>query len=211
MQGKTVNLAARNDIENLAGLLKGDKVALSAGRDVNLKASTQSNASGGVSSTRVDGVARIDAGDLNVQAGRDVNAQAAGIAATGDARIQAGNDINLTTEQERYAESYDYGKKNRSEMRSATEVGSRIVAGGNLTLIAGQDVNARAAEVTSDKQLAVGADATSMSSPAPTAITPTARPITRSAGSCRARANTARPSRTGQHRLPRLSRATVQC
>ncbi|MGZ0102737.1 hemagglutinin repeat-containing protein [Achromobacter sp. KK8] len=157
MQGKTVNLAARNDIENLAGLLKGDKVALSAGRDVNLKASTQSNASGGVSSTRVDGVARIDAGDLNVQAGRDVNAQAAGIAATGDARIQAGNDINLTTEQERYAESYDYGKKNRSEMRSATEVGSRIVAGGNLTLIAGQDVNARAAEVTSDKQLAVGA------------------------------------------------------
>ncbi|WP_081397521.1 hemagglutinin repeat-containing protein [Achromobacter xylosoxidans] len=157
MQGKTVNLAARNDIENLAGLLKGDKVALSAGRDVNLKASTQSNASGGVSSTRVDGVARIDAGDLNVQAGRDVNAQAAGISATGDARIQAGNDINLTTEQERYAESYDYGKKNRSEMRSATEVGSRIVAGGNLTLIAGQDVNARAAEVTSDKQLAVGA------------------------------------------------------
>ncbi|MFY3174391.1 hemagglutinin repeat-containing protein [Achromobacter xylosoxidans] len=157
MQGKTVNLAARNDIENLAGLLKGDKVALSAGRDVNLKASTQSNASGGVSSTRVDGVARIDAGDLNVQAGRDVNAQAGGISATGDARIQAGNDINLTTEQERYAESYDYGKKNRSEMRSATEVGSRIVAGGNLTLIAGQDVNARAAEVTSDKQLAVGA------------------------------------------------------
>ncbi|CUR78935.1 hemagglutinin repeat-containing protein [Achromobacter xylosoxidans] len=130
---------------------------MSAGRDVNLKASTQSNASGGVSSTRVDGVARIDAGDLNVQAGRDVNAQAAGISATGDARIQAGNDINLTTEQERYAESYDYGKKNRSEMRSATEVGSRIVAGGNLTLIAGQDVNARAAEVTSDKQLAVGA------------------------------------------------------
>ncbi|MFY1955294.1 hemagglutinin repeat-containing protein [Achromobacter xylosoxidans] len=157
MQGKTVNLAARNDIENMAGLLKGDKVALSAGRDVNLKASTQSNASGGVSSTRVDGVARIDAGDLNVQAGRDVNAQAGGISATGDARIQAGNDINLTTEQERYAESYDYGKKNRSEMRSATEVGSRIVAGGNLTLIAGQDVNARAAEVTSDKQLAVGA------------------------------------------------------
>ncbi|CUJ39469.1 Filamentous hemagglutinin [Achromobacter xylosoxidans] len=157
IQAKTVNLNARNDINNIAGLLKGDKIALSAGRDINLRASTQSNASGGVSSTRVDGVARIDAGDLNVQAGRDVNAQAAGISATGDARIQAGNDINLTTEQERYAESYDYGKKNRSEMRSATEVGSRIVAGGNLTLIAGQDVNARAAEVTSDKQLAVGA------------------------------------------------------
>ena len=157
MQARTVNLNARNDINNIAGLLKGDKIALIAGRDINLRATTQSNASGGVSSTRVDGVARIDAGDLNAQAGRDVNAQAAGISATSDARIQAGNDINLTTGQERYAESYNYGKKNRSEMRSATEVGSRIVAGGNLTLTAGQDVNARAAEVTSDKQLAVGA------------------------------------------------------
>ncbi|WP_246289360.1 hemagglutinin repeat-containing protein [Achromobacter deleyi] len=157
MQGKTVNLNARNDIDNIAGLLKGDKVALSAGRDINLQASTQSNASGGVSSTRVDGVARIDAGDLNVQAGRDINAQAAGVFASGDARIKAGNNINLTAVQEEYAESYNYGSKNRSAMRSTTEVGSRIVADGNLTLMAGQDVNARAAEVTSDKQLAVGA------------------------------------------------------
>jgi filamentous hemagglutinin len=157
MQGQTVNLAARNDIDNIAGLLKGDAVALSAGRDINLTATTQSNASGGVSSTRIDGVARIDAGTLNAQAGRDFNAQAAAIVASGDARIQAGNNINLTTAEERYAESYNYGKKNRAEMHSSTEVGSRIAAGGNLTLVAGQDVNARAAEVTSDKQLAVGA------------------------------------------------------
>ncbi|WP_338880431.1 hemagglutinin repeat-containing protein [Achromobacter veterisilvae] len=157
MQGQTVNLAARNDIDNIAGLLKGDAVALSAGRDINLTATTQSNASGGVSSTRIDGVARIDAGTLNAQAGRDFNAQAAAIAASGDARIQAGNNINLTTAEERYAESYNYGKKNRAEMHSSTEVGSSIAAGGNLTLVAGRDVNARAAEVTSDKQLAVGA------------------------------------------------------
>ncbi|AXA80554.1 filamentous hemagglutinin (plasmid) [Achromobacter xylosoxidans] len=157
MLGQTVNLAARNDIDNIAGLLRGDKVALSAARDVNLTATTQSNASGGVSSTRVDGVARIEAGDLNVQAGRDINAQAASISASRDARIQAGNDINLGSADERYAESYDYGKKNRSQMRSKTEVGSRVVADGNLTLVAGQDVNARAAEVTSERQLAVGA------------------------------------------------------
>ncbi|WMD19452.1 hemagglutinin repeat-containing protein [Achromobacter seleniivolatilans] len=157
MQGKTVNLAARNDIDNLAGLLKGDSVTLAAGRDINLTESTQSNASGGVSSTRVDGVARIDAGSLNAQAGRDFNAQAAAISATADARVQAGRDINLTTAEDRYAESYDYGKKNRAEMRSSTDVGTQIAAGGNLTLIAGQDVNAIAAQVSSDKQLAVGA------------------------------------------------------
>ncbi|PTW84029.1 hypothetical protein DBL07_26015 [Achromobacter mucicolens] len=44
-------------------------------------------------------------------------------------------------------------------MRSCTssEVGSSIAADGNLTLIAGQDVNARAADVTAGEQLAVGA------------------------------------------------------
>ncbi|MNX32943.1 Adenosine monophosphate-protein transferase and cysteine protease IbpA precursor [compost metagenome] len=157
MQGKSVNLAARNDIDNLAGLLKGDAVSLSAGRDINLLASTQSNVRGGISNTIIDGVARIDAGTLSAQAGRDFNAQAAAIATTDDARIQAGNNINLTTADTRYGESFSFGKKNRSEMRTTEELGTQIAAGGNLTLIAGQDVNARAAQVSSDQQLAVGA------------------------------------------------------
>ncbi|WP_238891066.1 hemagglutinin repeat-containing protein [Achromobacter insuavis] len=157
IQGKTVNLNARNDIDNLAGLLKGDAVALTAGRDVNLTSSTQSNVRGGVSNTIIDGVARVDAGSLNVQAGRDVNAQAAAIAATGDASIRAGNDINLTAVGTSYGESFNFGKKNRSEMRTTEDVGTRIAAAGNLTLMAAQDINAIAAQVSSDKQLAVGA------------------------------------------------------
>lgn len=157
MQGKSVNLAARNDIDNLAGLLKGDAVSLSAGRDINLLASTQSNVRGGISNTIIGGVARIDAGTLNAQAGRDFTAQAAAIATKEDASIQAGNDINLTTADTRYGESFSFGKKNSSEMRTTEEIGTQIAAGGNLTLIAGQDVNARAAQVTSDQQLAVGA------------------------------------------------------
>ena len=157
IQGKTVNLNARNDIDNLAGLLKGDSVALTAGRDVNLTSSTQSNVRGGISNTIIDGVARVDAGSLNVQAGRDVNAQAAAIAATGDASIRAGNDINLTAVGTSYGESFNFGKKNRSEMRTTEDVGTRIAAAGNLTLMAAQDINAIAAQVSSDKQLAVGA------------------------------------------------------
>ncbi|WP_241068508.1 hemagglutinin repeat-containing protein [Achromobacter insuavis] len=157
IQGKTVNLNARNDIDNLAGLLKGDAVALTAGRDVNLTSSAQSNVRGGISNTIIDGVARVDAGSLNVQAGRDVNAQAAAIAATGDASIRAGNDINLTAVGTSYGESFNFGKKNRSEMRTTEDVGTRIAAAGNLTLMAAQDINAIAAQVSSDKQLAVGA------------------------------------------------------
>ncbi len=157
MQGKTVNLNARNDIDNLAGLLKGESVSLVAGRDINLTSSTQSNVRGGISNTIVDGVARVDAGTLSAQAGRDFNAQAAAIAAKDDATIRAGNDINLTAAGTRYGESHDFGKKNRAEMRTTTDIGTQIAAGGNLTLIATQDVNAIAAQVASDKQLAVGA------------------------------------------------------
>ncbi|MCF7767947.1 hemagglutinin repeat-containing protein [Achromobacter pulmonis] len=157
IQGKTVNLNARNDIDNLAGLLKGDGVTLTAGRDINLTASTQSNVRGGISNTIVDGVARIDAGTLNAQAGRDVNAQAAAIVTSGDASIRAGNDINLTAAGTSYGESFNFGKKNRSEMRTTEDIGTQIAAGGNLTLMAVRDVNAIAAQVASDKQLAVGA------------------------------------------------------
>ncbi|GAB1841193.1 hypothetical protein MyNCGM152_19430 [Achromobacter xylosoxidans] len=157
IQGKTVNLNARNDIDNLAGLLKGDAVALTAGRDVNLTSSTQSNVRGGIGNTIIDGVARVDAGTLNVQAGRDVNAQAAAIAATGDASIRAGNDINLTAAGTNYGESFNFGKKNRSEMRTTEDIGTQIAAGGNLTLMAVQDINAITAQVSSEKQLAVGA------------------------------------------------------
>jgi len=157
IQGKTVNLHARNDIDNLAGLLKGDAIALTAGRDITLTSSTQSNVRGGISNTLIDGVARIDAGTLNVQAGRDVNARAAAIAATRDASIRAGVAINLTAAGTNYAESFNFGKKNRSEMRTTEDVGTRIAAAGNLTLMAAQDIKAIAAQVSSDKQLAMGA------------------------------------------------------
>ncbi len=102
-------------------------------------------------------MARVDACTLNVQAGRDLNAQAVAIAATGDASIRAGNDINLTAAGTSYGESFNFGKKNRSEMRTTEDVGTRIAAAGNLTLMATQDINAIAAQVSSDKQLAVGA------------------------------------------------------
>ncbi|MFY3302973.1 hemagglutinin repeat-containing protein [Achromobacter xylosoxidans] len=155
MQAGSIDLTARNDIHDLAGLLKGGAIALKAGRDITLSASTRSSASGGVSSTRIDGVSRIDAGTLDIQAGRDLSAQAAVIDATGDARIQAGNDINLTSAETRYAESFRYDSRNRAELRAATDVGTRIAAGGDLTLIAGNDVNARAADVSAAGALGV--------------------------------------------------------
>ncbi|WP_459616509.1 hemagglutinin repeat-containing protein [Bordetella sp. 2513F-2] len=161
VQAETVDLAARTDITNVAGLIKGDDVSLEAGRDVNLLATTQSFQSGdalrGASGTVVDGVARIDAKNLEVQAGRDINAQTAVIRAEEDARLQAGNDINLTTTQTAYAEDYYRKKKNSSNLDVTSEIGSQFSAGGDFTMIAGRDVNARAADVSAEGRLSVGA------------------------------------------------------
>jgi filamentous hemagglutinin len=157
IQGATVDLAAREDLTNLVSLIKGDNVALKAGRDIALTSTSASENFGSTWGTHVSGVARVDAGNLNMQAGRDITLTAAQVSVKDDARLQAGRDIALETLTESHGETLVLNKNNRHDLSTSSEVGSTIAAGGNLTLVAGQDVNARAAEVTAGKQLAVGA------------------------------------------------------
>ena len=157
IQGAIVDLAAREDLTNLVSLIKGNNVALSAGRDIALTSTSASENNGATWGSYVSGVSRVDAGNLSMQAGRDINLTAAQVTATEDARLQAGRDINLATLQESHGESLVRNKKNRHDLSTSSEVGSSIAADGNLTLIAGHDVNARAADVTAGEQLAVGA------------------------------------------------------
>ena len=157
IQGSTVDLAAREDLTNLVSLIKGDNVALKAGNDIALTSTAASENFGSTWGTHVSGVARIDADNLNMQAGRDITLTAAQVSVKDDARLQAGRDIALETLTESHGETLVLNKNNRHDLSTSSEVGSTIAAGGNLTLVAGQDVNARAAEVTAGKQLAVGA------------------------------------------------------
>ena len=101
-------------------------------------------------------MARVDAGSLNMQAGRDLTLTAAQVSVKDDARLQAGRDINFGTLTESHGESFALDSRNRHAL-STSKIGAAVAAGGNLTLVAGQDVNARAADVTAGKQLAVGA------------------------------------------------------
>jgi filamentous hemagglutinin len=157
IQGATVDLSARTNLTNLVSLIKGDAVTLKAGRDIALTSTAASENFGSTWGSHVTGVARVEAGDLNIRAGRDINLTAAQINAERNAGLQAGRDINLETLTERHGESIVINKKNRHDLSTSKEIGSSIAAGGNVTLIAGQDVNARAADVTADKKLAVGA------------------------------------------------------
>ncbi|WFP06235.1 hemagglutinin repeat-containing protein [Achromobacter spanius] len=157
VQGATVDLSARTNLTNLASRILGDAVTLKAGRDIALTSTAASENFGSTWGSHVTGVARVEAGDLNMRAGRDINLTAAQVNAERNAGLQAGRDINLATLTERHGESIVINKKNRHDLSTSKEIGSSIAAGGNLTLIAGQDVNARAADVTADKKLAVGA------------------------------------------------------
>ena len=80
-----------------------------------------------------------------MQAGRDLALTAAQVVAKDDARLQAGRDIVLDTLTESHGDRIARGSRNRHETRSSREIGADIAAGGNLTLVAGQDINARAA------------------------------------------------------------------
>ncbi|WZB60491.1 hemagglutinin repeat-containing protein [Achromobacter xylosoxidans] len=157
IQGGSVNLAAREDLTNLVSSIKGGKVALSAGRDIALTSTSASENYGSSWGAYLTGVARVDAGSLSMQAGRDLTLTAAQVAVKDDARLQAGRDIVLDTLTESHGDRIARGSRNRHETRSSREIGADIALGGNLTLVAGQDINARAANVTADQQLVVGA------------------------------------------------------
>lgn len=100
IQGALVDLAARENLTNLASLIKGEATALSAGRDIALISTTASENFGSTCGTHLNGVARVDAGQLNMQAGRDIILTAAQVSATEDARLQADRDIGLETVSE---------------------------------------------------------------------------------------------------------------
>ncbi|SEJ60669.1 hemagglutinin repeat-containing protein [Achromobacter sp. NFACC18-2] len=155
IQGSIVDLAAREDLINLVSLIKGDNVALSAGRDIALTSTSASENHGASWGSYISGVSRVDAGNLSMQAGRDINLTAAQVTATEDARLQAGRDINLATLTQSHNESLVRNSKNRHDLSTSSEVGTVIAADGNLTLIAGQDFNARAADVMAGNQLGV--------------------------------------------------------
>ncbi|QQB36310.1 hemagglutinin repeat-containing protein [Achromobacter deleyi] len=157
IQGTLVDLAARENLTNLASLIKGDAVALSAGRDIALTSTTASENFGSTWGTHLSGVSSVDAGRLNLQAGRDITLTAAQVSASEDAYLQAGRDVRLETVAQNHGERIVADARNRHELTASREIGATLTAGGDMTWIAGQDVNARAADATAGKLLTVHA------------------------------------------------------
>ncbi|MCW8167262.1 hypothetical protein D8B22_20935, partial [Verminephrobacter aporrectodeae subsp. tuberculatae] len=154
--GQDTSLAARTDLNTIGGsITASDSLVATAGRDINVesKTRTQHNAQG--SRTHVDRVAGLyvtgSAGTLLASAGRDANLVAAAIQnqGSGDTRITAKNNVNLGTVTQGQSDRIVWNSTTQRSDARQSEVGTQIQAQGNVRLQAGNDLNARAADVTS--------------------------------------------------------------
>ena len=131
-------------------------VAVVAGRDVNLLAKTTTTGGGDNSRTTVQG-SSLSGAHVVVTAGHNATLQAAQVVATtGGVSVTAGNDINLSTATESERSKTQRDANNWKREATSTEIGTQIVAQGDIVLNAGQDLTARAAQVTSATGAVVG-------------------------------------------------------
>ena len=158
VSGAAVGLQAVQDIDNIGGQIRAQSSALlSAGRDINLRTTTQSStnkvAGNSFAQTGIDRVAGLyvsgAAGVLLASAGRDLNLTAAqiGNTGTGATALSAGNNLNLNTVTTGTSQNINWDSKNYLRQSQSQDVGTQINTAGNLTFNAGQDLSAKAASV----------------------------------------------------------------
>ncbi|HKS33163.1 MAG TPA: hemagglutinin repeat-containing protein, partial [Enterobacteriaceae bacterium] len=158
--GGKLDITAGNDLTIKASNIDGAKGAsLTAGNDLNLlsvKNSVQDNRWKKTYSETIDGTTLTSGEGLSLAAGRDLNGEAAGMAAEGDVTLKAGRDITLQSEATRN-ESYSGSGGNREIKKTVRQQGTEIAAGGDIAIQAGRDLTSNAAQVVAQQDIAVAA------------------------------------------------------
>lgn len=157
ISGTDTALSARTDLNNIGGLIQGgDSLTLTAGRDINIASTTSTQSSSQGSRTNINRVAGLYVSNPNAvlvaSAGRDVNLMAASIVNSGTdgtTVLNAGNNLNLGTVTEASSQANARNGKNYLRTSESSEIGTNIQTSGDITLQSGNDINARAATVTS--------------------------------------------------------------
>ncbi|WP_225758230.1 hemagglutinin repeat-containing protein [Leclercia sp. Marseille-Q4284] len=169
IQGADVNLNARTDINNIGGAIVGDSSVLaSAGRDINLTSTTLSadsvNGENSFARTTINSVSGIyvqgDDGKLALQSGQDITLTGAQVIASGEngkAQLVAGRDMTLNTVETASRDNLVWDGDNSLKQGQTQTVGSEVTGKGDVTLAAGNDLNARAAALSAGEALNVSA------------------------------------------------------
>ncbi|MDX5630618.1 MULTISPECIES: hemagglutinin repeat-containing protein, partial [unclassified Brenneria] len=169
IQGADVRLNARTDISNIGGILQGnDSLLAVAGRDINATSTTRSAESAAdrnhFARTTIDSVSGIyvqgEDGKFTLQAARDLNLTAAQLVNSGEngqTRLVAGRDVNLNTVSTASSDELVWDAENTLKQSRRDSVGSEVVASGDVILAAGNDIDARAASLSSENALQLSA------------------------------------------------------
>ncbi|WP_186261495.1 hemagglutinin repeat-containing protein, partial [Burkholderia gladioli] len=126
--GTTV-VSASHDVVNASGMITGNRVAVSAGRDivnttlVDAVGATGASGASKVSTSLIGRQASIAAtGDLSVEAGRDLALHGATLSAGGDVLVTAGRDISVDTVQSTTNQSMYLNDQHHWEESNTTHV-----------------------------------------------------------------------------------------
>ena len=157
--GKDVLAQTRSDLINLGGsFAAGRSLTLQAGGNLQMESTVRTSTSAQGSRTQIDRLATLyvgqadgseGSGQLLALAGGDARFTATRIDSGGSVTLAAGNNLHLATVQEASDQQIVWNSKNRRSDTRQQEVGTLIQSQGDLTLIAGQDLTARAASVSS--------------------------------------------------------------
>ncbi len=157
--GTTV-VSASNDVVNASGMITGNRVAVSAGRDivnttlVDAVGATGASGASKVSTSLIGQQGTIAAtGDLSAQAGRDLTLHGANLSAGGNAQVTAGRDVNVDTVQSSTNQSMHLSDQRHWEESTTQNVTSGITAGGNLAMQSGNDTTLKGTTVSAGKDL----------------------------------------------------------
>ncbi|ROP60173.1 filamentous hemagglutinin [Enterobacter sp. BIGb0383] len=156
--------AGKNITIGGASLTSGGGMLMKAWGDIALNAnnieSTRNLSEGKSKTTRASasyqGSTLSAGGNLVLEAGQDIRAQAAGMVAEKSVELQAGRDINLDALATRQADSYKASKKTVIN-EHVRQQGTEIASGTDTVIIAGRDMNAQAAQVTAKGDIGVQA------------------------------------------------------
>uniref|UniRef100_UPI0023AF9945 hemagglutinin repeat-containing protein n=1 Tax=Sedimenticola hydrogenitrophicus TaxID=2967975 RepID=UPI0023AF9945 len=169
LSAQTMALSAERDIGNRAGRIQAEeRLSLRAGRDITVAAATREGVNQ-VGASRyerlhLDGIGTLRVmnpdGVLMAVAGRDIHLNTAQVSNSGErgsTALIAGNNIDLDTTTTRQREAVVWDPRSYRTETRAREEGTRINSAGDLALLAGVDINSRAATINSDGSLEVSA------------------------------------------------------
>ena len=160
IRGGSVRLRAAQDINLTGGSVIAENILQLQAENIRLRSTTATGGDRQNGNTTVDRVAGLyvtapEGGILQVQAGKRLQADAALISnssANGQTRLLAGEQIRLGTVQTEHHETLGgIDDRRHRHVHQTAEVGTRIQTQGDLTLAAGDRIDARAAEIDSSQ------------------------------------------------------------